>query len=204
MTTQLSPQIRVFALVGVLLIALGGGTLVYLQHSKAGAGSVTVATTQRVTTPASTTASTAPTSTTGSKAANTVGSTATTATTPPQTVPATQPANPVKVDSNLPAPLRAALEQQRIVVVSLYNPQVQVDRIAVGEAQAGAAETHVGFLRVNVLDNRVAGTLTALLPAGDLLPNPGFLIYRRPGTLVFRFDGYLDRAAIAQAVQGAK
>ena len=32
-----------------------------------------------------------------------------------------------------------------------------------------------------MLNDAVAGPLTALLPTGELLPNPGFAIYRRPG-----------------------
>jgi hypothetical protein len=196
-STQLSPQIRVFALVGVLLVVLAGGGLFYVHHRSQPA-TVTVPATH-ATTPASTVSTTA-TSTVGST--TTTATTATTATTSHHA--AAPPVHPVHVDPTLPAPLRAALEQQRTVVVGFYDPQVRVDRIALVEAAAGAAEAHVGFVRVNVLDDRVAGRLTALLPAGDILPDPGILVYRRPGKLVYRFDGYLDRTAIAQAVQVSK
>jgi hypothetical protein len=195
-STQLSPQIRVFAIVGVLLVALAGGGLFYLQH-RSQPETVTVPSTPRATTPASTVSTTA-TSTVS-------GNTSTTATTPNTAHHATAPAvHPVRVDPNLPAPLRSALRQHRIVVAGLYDPQVRVDRIALGEAAIGAAEARVGFVRVNVLDNKVAGPLTALLPAGNTLPDPGILVYRRPGKLVFRFDGYLDHAAILQVLQAAR
>jgi hypothetical protein len=57
---------------------------------------------------------------------------------------------------------------------------------------------------VNLLDDAVAGRLTALLPANELLPTPGALVYDRQGKVVYRFDGYLDRAAITQAVENAR
>jgi len=60
-----------------------------------------------------------------------------------------------------------------------------------------------GFLLVNVLDNSLAGLLTGVLPGGGLLPDPGVLIYRAPGTLAIRIDGFADRDAIAQAAADA-
>jgi hypothetical protein len=45
----------------------------------------------------------------------------------------------------------------------------------------------------------VAGILTALLPGGGLLPDPGVLVYRAPGDLAIRLDGFADRDAVAQA-----
>jgi hypothetical protein len=41
--------------------------------------------------------------------------------------------------------------------------------------------------------------LTTTLPGGGLLPAPGVLIYRRPGTLVERIDGFTDKDVVAQA-----
>jgi hypothetical protein len=107
---------------------------------------------------------------------------------------------PVLVASNgLPMSLVRALRLHRIVVVSLFDPQSTTDAISFAEARAGAADAGVGFLGVSVLDNAVAGPLTAALPGGQLLPEPGLLIYRRPGTLVQRIDGFVDRDAVAQA-----
>ena len=56
---------------------------------------------------------------------------------------------------------------------------------------------------MNVLDNSLAGPLTALLPGGGLLPDPGILIYRSPGNIAMRIDGFVDRDAVAQAVANA-
>jgi hypothetical protein len=108
------------------------------------------------------------------------------------------------VNALFPAPVHSALEHYPRVVVGFYNPRSAVDRMTIEEARAGAASQHVFFVAVNVLDDSVAGPLTALLPAGQLLPNPGFAIYKRPGTLVYRSDGYLNRTSVAQAVKDAR
>lgn len=107
---------------------------------------------------------------------------------------------PALVAANgLPMPLVNALRKHRIVVVSLVDPQSGTDAVSFAEARAGAAAAHVGFLGVSVLDANVAGPLTALLPGGGLLPDPGLLIYRRPGSLVQRINGFADRDSVAQA-----
>ena len=107
------------------------------------------------------------------------------------------------VYSDLPAPLQWQLATHHIVVVSIYNPESDVDAISVAEAHAGATEANAGFLLVSVLDDAVAGPLTALLPGGGLLPDPGILIYRPPGNIAMRIDGFVDRDAVAQAADDA-
>ena len=107
------------------------------------------------------------------------------------------------VNADLPAPLQWQLARHHIVVVSMYDPNSDVDSISVAEAHAGAIDAGAGFLLVNVLDNALAGPLTALLPGGGLLPDPGVLVYRAPGTVAYRIDGFADRDAIAQAVSNA-
>ena len=109
--------------------------------------------------------------------------------------------NPVYAD--LPAPLQWELSHHKVVVVSFYDPNANVDAISVAEAHAGAITTKAGFLLVSVLDNKVAGILTALLPEGGLLPEPGVIIYRAPGTIVLRMDGFADRDSVAQAAANA-
>jgi hypothetical protein len=107
------------------------------------------------------------------------------------------------VYSTLPPALQWALSQHKVVVVSIYNPNAAVDTIAAAEAHAGAVDAGAGFLLVSVLDNKTAGILTALLPGGGLLPDPGVLVYRSPGDLALRLDGFHDRAAVAQAATNA-
>jgi len=115
----------------------------------------------------------------------------------PKSAAATAPA--LVAANGLPMPLVNALHKHRIVVVSLVDPQSLTDAVSFAEARAGATAARVGFLGVSVLDANVAGPLTALLPGGGLLPDPGLLIYRRPGTLVQRINGFADRDAVAQA-----
>src|SRR6185437_6305983 len=106
---------------------------------------------------------------------------------------------PVAAANGLPIVLNDALRAHRIVVVSVFDPQSQTDAISYAEARAGAGDvSQAGFVGVSVLDDSVAGPLTAALPGGGLLPVPGVLIYRRPGTLIERVDGFADRDSIAQ------
>lgn len=110
---------------------------------------------------------------------------------------------PVVAPNGLPIVLVDALRAHRVVVVSIFDPQSQTDAVSYAEARAGAAAAGVGFLGVSVLDDTVAGPLTAALPGGGLLPDPGVLVYRAPGTLVQRVDGFNDRDSVAQlAVSG--
>ncbi len=108
------------------------------------------------------------------------------------------------VNPLFPTPIRAALAYSPLVVVGFYNPHSPVDMLTIAEARAAAASTHVVFRPVNLLNDKVAGPLTALLPAGELLPNPGFVIYKRPGVLVYRSDGYLKAANVVQAIKDAR
>jgi hypothetical protein len=118
---------------------------------------------------------------------------------------ATKPAkfhgNPVY--AQLPQALQWELAHHKVVVVSLYNPASDTDAISVAEAHAGAVTAGAGFLLVDVLDDKVAGILTALMPGGSLLPDPGVLVYRAPGDIAIELDGFNDRDAVAQAAKNA-
>jgi hypothetical protein len=227
----ISPQMRIVALVGVIVIVALGGTMLVLgrSHTPAAAapagqrhGSATPAksaTPARTKTPAKTTAP--PATPPQVKTTTPPATTHKTTTTPAVTHKATTPqkasithtttkhkqakakfrGNPVYAD--LPAPLQWQLAHNKVVVVSFYNPNSDVDGISVAEAHAGAVEAGTGFLLVSVLDNKVAGILTALLPGGGLLPEPGVLIYRAPGDIAMRIDGFVDRDTVAQAATNA-
>jgi hypothetical protein len=102
--------------------------------------------------------------------------------------------------AGLPTPIAKALGRHRTVVVSLYNPYSEVDGIAFAEARAGAKVAGVGFVPLNVLSEAQVGKLTEML---GLLPDPGLLVYIRPGTLVVRISGFADKETVAQAAQNA-
>ena len=102
--------------------------------------------------------------------------------------------------AGLPAQIANALGRHQTVVVSLYNPYSEVDGIAFAEARAGAKIAGVGFVPLNVLSEAQIGKLTQML---GLLPDPGLLVYIRPGTLVARISGFADKETVAQAAQNA-
>jgi hypothetical protein len=102
--------------------------------------------------------------------------------------------------AGIPHAIATALGRHQTVVVSLYNPYSQVDGIAFAEARAGAKIAGVGFVPLNVLSEAQVGKLTQML---GLLPDPGLLVYIRPGTLVARISGFADKETVAQAAQNA-
>ena len=104
------------------------------------------------------------------------------------------------IAAGLPNELAAALGRHPIVVVAVYNPYSQVDGIAFAEARAGAKDAGAGFIGLNVLSQAQVGKLTQML---GLLPDPGLLVYTRPGTLVARISGFADKETVAQAAQNA-
>jgi hypothetical protein len=104
------------------------------------------------------------------------------------------------IAAGLPSAVASALGQHRIVVVSIYNPYSEVDGIAFAEARAGAQVAGAGFVGLNVLSQAQVGKLTQML---GLLPDPGLLVYTRPGTLVARISGFADKETVAQAAQNA-
>jgi hypothetical protein len=102
--------------------------------------------------------------------------------------------------AGLPNAIATALGRHQTVVVALYNPYSEVDGIAFAEARAGAKTAGVGFVPLNVLSEAQVGKLTQML---GLLPDPGLLVYVRPGTLVVKIGGFADKETVAQAAQNA-
>ena len=227
MSLTISPQIRIVALVGLVLVVVAGGASIMLGRSgsstpstsapplrharptnvtvKSHNGKTVVKTGHRagvqhvhrtVVTPKAKVKGAA-----SATAAKTATKTKTTVVHTKHHTTVVRRGNLVYAD--LPAPLQWQLATHHIVVVSIYNPSSDVDAISVAEAHAGATEAGAGFLLVSVLDNAVAGPLTALLPGGGLLPDPGILIYRAPGNMAMRIDGFVDRDAVAQAAANA-
>lgn len=199
MTFTLSPPVRIAALLGLTASILFGGAMMVL-----GRGDSSVPTTHVIkhhpfgpgvkTRQASTASVATPTkhSATKTKPA--------TATPPARKAPVKPSAEVAALAAGLPAPVARALGQHRTVVVSLYNPYSEVDGIAFAEARAGARLAGVGFVPLNVLSKAQAGKLTEQL---GLLPDPGLLVYVRPGTLVVKISGFADKETVAQAAHNA-
>ncbi len=210
MNLTVSPQIKILALVG-LLAAVGLAASMFVLGGSSKKTETSAVTTPAVHTPARThtTHVQAPTKHTAKKhhvVAPAPAKHATKTKTPAVTTH--HKAKPKgfhgnKVYAQLPQALQWQLAHHKVVVVSFYNPSSEVDAISVAEAHAGATDAGAGFLLVSVLDNKVAGILTALLPGGGLLPDPGVFVYRAPGKVALRLDGFADRAAVAQAATNA-
>jgi hypothetical protein len=186
----ISRPVQIFALVAVIA-AIGGGAMLMLKPKHAATPPVVV--TKPSIAPANP-ATTAP-------AKHTATTKAPAQTTPARATPSAaraKPASPVAADG-LPVAIHSALKTHKVVVVSVFDPQSPTDAISYEEAKAGAAAAKAGFVGISLLDNPVAAALTSALPTGGLLPAPGILIYRRPGTLIQRVDGFLDRDVVAQA-----
>ena len=196
MTFTLSPPIRYAALCALLASVVIGGGLMMLGHKSESA----VATPHVINKHPFGVKKHATTATKTTKQA---------ATTKPkpqpvQATPAKAPEQPsaliAALAAGMPAPIAKALGKHPIGVVSLYNPYSEVDGIAFAEARAGAQMAKVGFLPLSVLSQAQVGKLTEQL---GLLPDPGLLVYARPGTLVARISGFADKETVAQAAQNA-
>jgi hypothetical protein len=107
---------------------------------------------------------------------------------------------PAESVNGMPAALAAALSRNKVVVVSLYAPKVDLDDMATREARAGAAAAGVGFVAFNVLNEGQSRTLTKML---GILEDPAVLVFRRPGELVVRFSGFADMQTVLQAARNA-
>ena len=114
--------------------------------------------------------------------------------------PAPSPFRLAALSAGLPGSLARALGQHPVVVVELYDPQSETDAIAFAEAQAGARAAGVAFLPLSVLGPDV-NKLTQKF--GQVLPDPGLLVYTRPATLAVRIDGFADKDTVAQAAANA-
>jgi hypothetical protein len=122
--------------------------------------------------------------------------------------------------NGLPFAVARALQKHPVVVVALYQASreataaqrrravagtsaaaaVGIDQLALGEAAAGAKDAHAGFVGVDVLSQREASPLAALLGP---LADPTVLVYARPATLTVQIPGFADRATVAQAAVDA-
>ena len=110
------------------------------------------------------------------------------------------PVNPVVPPSGFPVVVDRALQQHRVVVVSLVIPGARVDEIAAAEAEAGAKLSGAGFLALNVLNEGVARALLAKL---DSVQEPSVLVVKRSGDVAIELAGFVDRETVAQAAANA-
>ena len=171
--TLTTRQIRLVGLLAIVVVA-AGGFLVVSKHK-----------------------------TTNSTAASSTPSVTTHATTTPTpTKPHAHTVTPAKLQTHgLPLSVAHALQKHSVVVVSLTTPQGADEATTQAEAQAGAAEMHVGFVAINVFHQRPG---TAMLRKLGVVDTPVTLVIKRPANIVSQFPGLVDRDVVAQAVAEAR
>ena len=124
---------------------------------------------------------------------------------PAQRATPAKPAAPVRpavrLKPGLPPTLARALRARPVAVVSLVTPGVSVDTTAAREAAAGARAVGAAFSAVDVTDERAARPYNLML---GVLDAPSVLVFKRPGNLFVRFDGFADLDTVAQAADNAR
>lgn len=212
MSFELSPQMRIVALVGVVLVLVAGGGTFVLGHKKDAqpdepllSASVLVkrahaARPELAPKKAAHQAAAKPRAAASAKAK--AKAPATPATQPkavvkPKPKPASASVKESSLYQNLPGAVIAALQRSKLVVAVVYNPDAPDDQIAHDDAEAGARAVGAGFVALNVLVQDDVGQLTRTY---GLLQDPSVLVFRRPGVVIARLNGYADSASVAQAV----
>ena len=205
MTTSVSQPVRIAALVGLAAaLALGGMFMLMGRKSAGSASSPPVVIKHHPFGPGAKTASPsgkAPASSSAPTAHSSSVTKAPTRVAVKPKAPVRPPAEVAALAAGLPARLARALGQHRVVVVSLTDPQSEVDGIAFAEARASAALAGAGFVSLSVLSKSDIAKLTEKF--GQTLPDPGLLVYTRPAKLAVRLDGFVDKESVAQAAQNA-
>jgi hypothetical protein len=173
MTLDLSPQLRLAVLLGLLgILLLSGGVLVLpkLQEKSAPRAATAVRT-----------SAPAPAPHVEPKPA------------PP--LPKAPAAPRLPESPAAPAAVARALASGPVAVVALYAPGVGLDAQALAEARRGAAEAGAAFAAVSVADEPSARWVVATF---DGTADPAVLVFRR-GRLATTLAGYADAEIVAQA-----
>lgn len=118
---------------------------------------------------------------------------------PRSTAPSARPG--VQLLQGLPTRIAGKLRHSKVVVVALYTPKAPADQRVVSQSRAGAAAAGVGFVALDVTNERRARELAGF---ADAVASPAVLVVRRPGTVVNRIEGATDSQIVAQAAQNAR
>jgi hypothetical protein len=125
----------------------------------------------------------------------------------PTKPPAARPAKPkpvrpkVKLNPGLPSALARALTARPVAVVAFVTPEAGVDEMAAKEAAAGARAAGAAFVAVDVSKERETRPFAVKL---GVLEAPAVLVFKRPGDLFVRLDGFADLDVVAQAAENAQ
>jgi len=166
-------QLRLVALLLGVVVLAGGYWLVVAKHKSSSPS-----------TASSTPVSTTPTTSTPSSKTHTA--------TPPASKLATH---------GFPVAIARALKKHSVVVVSLFSPQADLDKMANREAKAGAAASNAGFVAINVFHQQAGIPLLHKLGVVD---TPAVLVVTRRRAITSELKGFVDRNVVAQAVADAR
>ena len=172
----LTPPVRVFALVGGLIV-VGLALFVFLLRP-GGDGTTTASSTPTAPSPQVT------------KPAR-----------PAAAAPRSAPSRPTALPaSGFPLPIDRALRKHPVVIVAIYMPGASVDAVVRREARAGARAARAGYVAVSALSERLVRPLVAKT---GVLPAPAVLVLARPGVVEASLS-VTDRETVAQAVAQAR
>ena len=113
---------------------------------------------------------------------------------------AAPPPAPPKPKPEQKTALEKELVDHRVVVVVFHTPGADLDGEALREARAGAVASHAGFLAVDVTKETAVAEIAAEY---EVLGSPTILVVVKGGEARSRFEGYVDRQTVAQAVTNA-
>src|SRR5215211_4257135 len=102
-----------------------------------------------------------------------------------------------KVPTGTPTTIAGVLAKHSVVVVLLYDAESKVDAYSLSETALGAKKSGAGFLRVDVRNEKLA---TKFTKAYGVLQAPSLLVFKRPGTLALKLNGFADHETVEQAV----
>jgi thiol:disulfide interchange protein len=196
-----SPAIKVFALVGVLVALVMGGALFVMGSSQE-----TLAATEPLPALSSKAKKTAaavnaPITKAGPAAAKPTVRPKRTAKLAPKPVAKSKRVGKVATNG-LPISIAQALTAHEVVVVSLYGGGWKIDPMARDEASAGARAAGVGFVALDVTSASSAAE-ALMLKYDTVFRVPTVLVFRRGGELALQLDGFRDRDTVAQAATNA-
>jgi hypothetical protein len=179
MSLTLTPPVRIFAFVGVL-VAAGLAAFFFVVGRADSGGDVASPAPVTRTTPTTNPATTKPRASVPQR-------------------PAARTAT-VRTKSGFPVPVHRALARNRVVVVVVYMPGAGVDLEVRAAARAAARAAGAGFVAMSALSERLVRPLVAKT---GVLPDPAVVVIKRPDVVTTTLS-VTDRETVAQAVAQAR
>lgn len=212
MALTVSPAIKVFALLGVLVALVMGGAFFVMggsQETVASSAPLPALPTKKkvgvVDAPAVAKKTAASANARVKKAAAAEAKPMPAAKGRPSVKPkaATKPLAHLVATNGLPISIMRALASNDVVVVSLYGGGWKIDPMARDEAAAGARSANAGFVALDVTTaGRAAEAL--MFKYDTIFRAPAVLVFRGDGELALQLDGFRDRDTVAQAATNAR